>query len=106
MPDRSNGAALTYAVERRLDYIDFRLAVHGSIRRGDIIDVFGVSMGQASGDLAEFILLYPKALRYDKSAKQYVPARKTYRTRRGMTEDVLRAIAALAETGHAMGWRT
>lgn len=96
---------MTWASDRRLDYIDWRLVTRGSIRRADISRVFDVSESQASADLSEFIRLYADAVAYDKSAKQYVPARKTYRAQRGMdSPEVKRALSLLAGAGQAMGW--
>lgn len=67
---------------RRLDYIDWRLSTRGEIQRADISLTFGVSEACASGDLNEFLRLYPVALTYDKSRKRYVPARSPYRRQR------------------------
>ena len=89
--------------ERRLDYIDFRLAVAGHIRRADIMDTFGVSMPQASADLNRFIAIYPKAMAYDKTAKRYA-ARKGFKSRRGHNLGVVMILAALHSAGHPLGW--
>ncbi len=74
---------MTWFTERRLDFIDWRMAAHGSIRRADLIAMFEISVPQASTDLQEFMRLYPGAIVYDASARQYVPARRTYKPRRG-----------------------
>ena len=92
-----------WAIERRLDYIDYRLLTAGSLRRGDIMRTFGVSEPQASKDINEFLRLYSDAASYDKSAKQYVSA-AGYLSRRGIDEAVLRAIRALSRTGHPAAW--
>ena len=62
----------SWFVERRLDYIDAILAERGSIRRGDLVAAFGISIPQASLDLAAFMRLYPGEMQYDGRAKQYV----------------------------------
>lgn len=62
---------MSWATDRRLDYIAWRLADHGAIRRDDLMRVFGVSMPQASADLGAFDRAHPGAMVYDKSAKQY-----------------------------------
>lgn len=80
-------------ISRRLDAIDALLATRGELRRQDIIDLFGVSMPQASMDIQAFIAAHPKAIVYDKSAKCYMPARTTYRRQR---PDVDPAILLLA----------
>ena len=40
--------------ERRLEFIDFRLYWEGRINRSDLIDFFGISVPQASLDLAKY----------------------------------------------------
>lgn len=75
---------MTWATDRRLDTIDWLLLMEGSVRRGDLIEIFGVSMSQASHDLTEFASAHPGAMRYDKSGKQYVPANRRYASQRGV----------------------
>ncbi len=70
-------------ITQRLDYIDWRLLNHGSIRREHIQRAFGVSQGHASKDLALFQSLHPEAMRYDPRGKQYVPANGCYHSLRG-----------------------
>jgi hypothetical protein len=67
---------MTWATDRRLDYIDWRLAEHGEIQRADLMRVFAVSEQQASIDLNAFIATHPGAMEYDKSAKRYVRAKR------------------------------
>ena len=57
--------------ERRLEFIDFRLLWDGTINRGELVDFFGISIQQASADLARYAQLAPDNLSYDKSAKTY-----------------------------------
>ena len=57
--------------ERRLEFIDFRLLWDGTINRGELVDFFGISIQQASSDLARYAALAPANLAYDKSAKTY-----------------------------------
>jgi hypothetical protein len=73
----------SWFLERRLDYIDWRLIVNGSIRRADLMRIFGISQPQASADLNLFLRLYRGAMDYDLSAKKYV-MRLPYRSRRGL----------------------
>lgn len=68
----SFGAALPWGLERRLEFIEFRLFWEGGINRSDIIDVFGVSVPQASKDLTLYQNLAPVNAVYDKRAKRYV----------------------------------
>jgi hypothetical protein len=96
----------SWEAERRLDYIDYRMATAGSINRLDIMRTFGVSEPQASKDISTFIRIHPNAIAYDKFNKRYVPSPAVvYRTRRGMTERVILLLTALSREGHPMGWR-
>lgn len=67
---------MTWAVARRLDFIDWRLSTIGEIQRADLMRVFEVSEVQASIDLRGFIASHPEAMKYDKSAKRYVRAKR------------------------------
>lgn len=94
----------SWPVERRLDYIDWRMLTVGTLRRADIERVFGVSQTQASADINEFVRRHPDALAYDKSAKQYVPAATRYRSVRGLDRQIVEALAVIASRGHDMAW--
>jgi hypothetical protein len=61
-----------WGVEKRLEFIEFRLFWEGGINRADIIDHFGVSVPQASKDLTLYEEKAPGNLLYDKSAKRYM----------------------------------
>ena len=63
-----------WSVEQRLEFIDFRLYWEGTIRRGDICEKFGVSIQQASIDLARYRESAPDNLTYDTSKKRYFAA--------------------------------
>lgn len=63
---------LKWGVERRLEFIEFRLFWEGGVNRSDIIDTFGVSVPQASKDLTLYQERAPNNAFYDKSAKRYV----------------------------------
>jgi hypothetical protein len=78
---------MSWALDRRLDYIDWRLARHGEVRRQHLMTAFGVSMPQASVDLNAFIAAHPGAMAYDKSRKLYAPAKMPYRSRRDISCD-------------------
>ena len=65
-------AALKWGVERRLEFIEFRLLWEGGVNRSDIIGTFDVSVPQASKDLALYQERAPHNAIYDKSAKRYV----------------------------------
>ena len=66
---------MRWGVEKRLEFIEFRLFWEGGINRADIVDHFGVSVPQASKDLSLYEAKAPGNLRYDKSAKRYRASR-------------------------------
>jgi hypothetical protein len=63
---------LKWGVERRLEFIEFRLFWEGGVNRSDIIEMFDVSVPQASKDLTLYQERAPHNALYDKSAKRYV----------------------------------
>jgi hypothetical protein len=65
-------AALKWGVERRLEFIEFRLFWEGGVNRSDIIGMFDVSVPQASKDLTLYQERAPLNAVYDKSAKRYI----------------------------------
>lgn len=64
-------ARLTYAVEKRLRFIDFLLQQYGAVSRSALTDYFGISVPQASLDIKKYIELAPSNIEYDKSDKLY-----------------------------------
>ena len=70
--DNEKGS-LRWGTEQRLEFIEFRTFWEDGVRRKDITDRFGVSVPQASTDLALYQKLAPTNLRYDSSEKRYVP---------------------------------
>ena len=65
-------ADLRWGVERRLEFIEFRLFWEEHVNRGDLMDAFGVSVNQASTDLNRYIGMAPDNMVYDKSARTYI----------------------------------
>ena len=65
-PDKSE---LRWGVERRLEFIEFRLFWEGHVNRGDLTDAFSVSVNQASTDLNRYLGMAPDNMFYDKSAR-------------------------------------
>ncbi|SDH76608.1 WYL domain-containing protein [Roseospirillum parvum] len=63
---------MRWGVEKRLEFIEFRLYWEGGINRADITEQFGVSVPQASKDLTLYEEKAPGNLVYDKSAKRYL----------------------------------
>ncbi|NMZ24834.1 transcriptional regulator [Pseudomonas proteolytica] len=68
--------ALKWGVGRRLEFIEFRLFWEGAINRADLVEVFGVSVPQASKDLTLYQERAPGNMEYDTSGKRYVAAEK------------------------------
>jgi len=66
------GTGLKWGVERRLEFIEFRLFWEGGVNRADIMEMFDVSVPQASKDLTLYQERAPNNAIYDKSAKRYV----------------------------------
>jgi len=58
--------------DRRLEFIDFRLRWDGKLNRSDLTDFFGISVPQASLDIAKYTELAPGNLAYDRSFRVYV----------------------------------
>lgn len=61
-----------WSIEQRLEFIDFRLFWEGTIQRADLTKKFGVSIPQASLDLAKYRESAPDNLVYDARQKRYV----------------------------------
>jgi len=64
---------LRWGVERRLEFIEFRLFWEGRVNRGDLTESFGVSVNQASTDLNRYLGMALDNMAYDKSARTYTP---------------------------------
>lgn len=57
--------------ERRLEFIDFRLRWEKIVNRSDLRSHFGISVPQASLDIAKYTQLAPNNLVYDRSSRTY-----------------------------------
>ena len=84
---------LRWGIGRRLEFIDFRLFWDGRINRGDLTEQFGISVPQASADLARYQEMAPNNLNYDPSLKRYL-ATQAYRPL-FQVEDASRYLAQL-----------
>ena len=62
----------SWGQKRRLELIDFRLQWDGKLNRGDLTGHFGISVPQASADIARYAELAPSNLVYDRSERLYV----------------------------------
>ncbi|MBV8567400.1 MAG: WYL domain-containing protein [Methylobacteriaceae bacterium] len=71
-PPTPPSPALRWGVEQRLAFVEERLFWLGEVNRADLVARFGVSMSQASGDIARYLARNPPGVAYDKSAKRYV----------------------------------
>jgi predicted DNA-binding transcriptional regulator YafY len=67
--------AARWGQRRRLEFIDFRLYWEGRINRADLTGHFGISVPQASLDLARYQQLAPTNLMYDRREKVYLATR-------------------------------
>lgn len=64
--------AVRWSQERRLEFIDARLCWDGRLNRSDLCESFGISVPQASVDIARYIELAPGNLAYDKRTRSYL----------------------------------
>ncbi|SHF21325.1 WYL domain-containing protein [Thermomonas hydrothermalis] len=64
--------SVRWGIERRLEFIEFRLFWEGHVNRGDLMAAFGISINQASTDLNRYLGMAPNNMVYDKSARTYV----------------------------------
>lgn len=63
---------LRWGIEKRLEFIEFRLFWEGNVNRSDLMKQFGVSMNQASNDLNRYVNFAPDNMFYDKYSRTYV----------------------------------
>lgn len=68
----SSRSELRWGVERRLEFIEFRLFWEGHVNRSDLMEQFDISVNQASSDLNRYAGLAPGNMVYDKSARTYI----------------------------------
>ena len=98
---------INWSVERRLEFIEFRLSWEGGVRRSDIKSTFQVSEPQASKDLTLYQERAPGNAVYDKNLKRYV-AGKAFRPvfLKGGPDEYLTRLRSLGErlTDPAESW--
>lgn len=63
---------MTWAMNQRYAFIARRLEKAGQLKRQDLVDKFGISHGQASVDIRDYMAAHPGAMVYDRSLKRYV----------------------------------
>lgn len=89
---------IKWGVERRLEFIEFRLRWEGGVNRSDITAAFAVSEPQASKDLTLYQERAPGNAVYDRNARRYVAGQEFREMflRQG-PEEYLRRLRSLAE---------
>jgi hypothetical protein len=63
---------MNWFTRTRLDWIDEMLRIYGFLRRDHLVRKFGISVPQASKDLAAFLRLHPDRMTYDLHLKCYI----------------------------------
>ncbi len=97
--------------DRRLEFIDFRLRWDGRLNRADLVAFFGISVPQASLDIAKYLELAPANLVYDRSARVYLatsefkPVYDTSRPSRLLNELLAHAAGVIGDESSFIGWR-
>jgi hypothetical protein len=69
--DQTASSKTRWGQERRLHFIDFRLQWEGRINRGDLTQFFGISVPQASTDIAKYSDVAAHNIDYNASSKYY-----------------------------------
>jgi len=64
--------SVRWGIERRLEFIEFRLFWEGHVNRSDLMAAFEISINQASADLNRYLGMAPDNMLYDKSARAYI----------------------------------
>jgi len=80
MSRQNNKKGVNWSVERRYEFIEFRLYWQGNINRSDLMEAFGISVQQASKDLTNYIEGRKTNLIYDKRLRTYLRG-KNFRPR-------------------------
>jgi predicted DNA-binding transcriptional regulator YafY len=72
MSRRTIKKGANWSVERRYEFMEFRLFWQGHINRSDLMEAFGISVQQASKDFANYIEGRKSNLIYDKRLRTYL----------------------------------
>ena len=108
MPTKGNAR---WGQDRRLAFIDFRLRWDGRINRSDLTDFFGISVPQASLDIARYSELAPQNLAYDRSSRVYKatetfqPHSKESQTQGYLSELLASTTGVIEPSMSFIGWR-
>ena len=96
--------------ERRLEFVDFRLRWDGRLNRADLVEHFGISVPQASADIARYTELAPANLEYDRSERAYVsgphfrPVFPTSSAEHYLNDLLALSTGVLSPEGSYLGW--
>ncbi len=96
--------------ERRQEFLDYRLRWDGRINRSDLTGFFGISVPQASLDIAKYLEAAPGNALYDRSSKVYVategfqPLYPSNEPSRYLNELLARATGVLQPELSFLGW--
>ena len=108
--EASRHESTRWGPERRLEFIDFRLRWEGKLNRSDLVAFFGISIPQASLDIARYLELAPTNAVYDKSIKGYFatntfsPLYRTNEPARYLNELLASATEVLQAESSFIGW--
>lgn len=97
--------------DKRLEFIDFRLRWEGRFNRSSLTDFFGISVPQASLDIARYLELAPQNLAYDRSSRVYQitntfqPMSRESEPQRYLNELLATANGVIASEASFIGWR-
>lgn len=99
-----------WSQERRLEFIDYRLRWDGRLNRSDLVEFFGISVPQASLDIARYTELASNNIRYDASARTYLsgtpftPLYNTDNPQRYLNDLLISASDLCSEGSVFLGW--
>lgn len=97
--------------DRRLEFIDFRLRWEGRLNRSDLTDFFGISVPQASLDIAAYLELAKDNVAYDRSVRAYfatdsfVPVFSRNSSTRYLNELLAVESGVLPQDASFVGWQ-
>ncbi|MBN9673714.1 helix-turn-helix transcriptional regulator [Roseibium aggregatum] len=69
--DQASKKKTKWNVQKRLEFIEFRLFWTARLNRKDLVDTFGISPQQASADISTYEQIAPRNLSYDAGQKSY-----------------------------------
>lgn len=107
----STRGSARWGQDQRLAFIDFRLRWDGRINRSSLTDFFGISVPQASLDIARYTELAPQNLAYDRSSRVYQvtdafqSVSGESQSQRYLNELLATATGVVAPEASFIGWR-